>query len=239
MDTDYNKIDWDTIGAYNREYHPETTLERAQLHIENNNFHQAILDLNSYTKSTPSTSIGYLLLGRCFYLSNNLVNAIEAFKKGLAQAANEVDYEFLYEYARALLHTGKNIEALNVTDKMLNQESDNIRGFLIKSQGLYALQEYEKAFYYSTKVTELNADIWQGWLIRFNVSYSLKDYARAISDFKKVLSLNKNLRPHEHTIYASALLNSGFKVEAIKEFEFAMLAGDTEAKEFFIALTKS
>jgi len=239
MDTNYNKLDWDAIGKFNRESHPETTLERAQFHINNNNFYQAILDLDFYIKNNPTLPIGYLLLGRSYYLSNDYVNAIRAFNKGVSVSTKEVHNEFLYDYATVLWQTDKNTEALEITDKILIQDRDNIHGLLIKSQILFALHEYEKAFYYSVKVLELNNKIWQAWITRFNIDYCLEDFHRAISDFKKAQALNNDLPAREYTIYAASLLNNGEKEEAIKVFEKAMSLGDAEAKVFLEDLRKN
>jgi len=230
MDTDYNKLDWDTIGKYNRECHPETTLERAQLHIKNENFYQAILDLEFYTKNNPNQSLGFLLLGRCYFQNNDYVSAIKVFSKGVAFATSDVPIEYLHNYATALWENGENKEASEIADEILFLERDNIYGLLIKSQILFSLKEYEKAFYYSTKVLEINNKIWQAWTTRFSIDYCLRDYHRAINDFRKAQSLNNDLPAHEYSTYASSLLYIGQKEEAVKEFERAIALGDVDAK---------
>ncbi|KAA6463282.1 tetratricopeptide repeat protein [Acidobacteria bacterium AB60] len=194
------------------------SFEDAQALASKGRLNQAMAALNQLSVQTPEPAGVERLRGIIFYQKDQLTDALEAFKKAVAQDAN--DRESMEMQGISLFRLGRSPEALPFLERarLDRVEHANVEPQYVLGLCYSDVARYDDARHAFATQYGFEGDSPEAYLLAGRLFLRRELRNEAAEQAKKALALNPNL-PLAHELLGEAALASGDLPRAIQELE--------------------
>ncbi|NOZ47612.1 MAG: tetratricopeptide repeat protein [Chlorobi bacterium] len=178
--------------------YPESAIaynERGQAYMVNNNFQEAINDLNKSIELNPDFALAYINRGIVESKNRNYQTAINDFNKSIV--IDGKNPEAFVNRGKCYVKLGQNKKALNDFDSAIKLDNEQTAAYNNKGILLAQQNDYDKAVRNFTKAISLNSYQTDSYINRGLAYFKLKNYEKAKADIYTVInkkSKSKKLR---------------------------------------------
>jgi tetratricopeptide (TPR) repeat protein len=169
------------------------------------------------------------------YTAGNLLDAADLLEQAVRQQPNNIDY--LYEYGRVLLDLGAEnesyyLQAIAIGDQAINVNSNDPRGYAIKTRALDLSDQPELAIPVAQTGLLVDANFAPLHAALSSAYLRIDRYDVARSEAERAIELDPN-DPSSRRIYSYTLNWLGYSDDAISQLEEALALNPNIAGTYF------